>query len=189
MSAIPLVAGLVFVAEIGDKSQLVALSFATRYRRRVVLAGLLLAAAVMHGLAVTVGAAVAAVVPARAVAVAAGALFVAFGLLALRSDEDEDEDAVAATGSGRSGVATVAGAFLAAEFGDKTMLASTTLAATHGALATWVGATIGMFGASALAVAVGGHLAARLRPRSIRLAAAGAFLAVGAVVLVDAIRG
>jgi putative Ca2+/H+ antiporter (TMEM165/GDT1 family) len=189
MSAIPLVAALVFVAEIGDKSQLVALSFATRYPRRVVLAGLFLAAALMHGLAVTVGAAVAAIVPARAVGVAAGLLFLVFGLMALRSEEDDEEDVEVGTRRGRSGVGTVAGAFLAAEFGDKTMLASTTLAATHGALATWIGATMGMFGASALAVAVGGQLAARLRPRSIRLAAALLFLAVGVVVLVGAIRG
>jgi Ca2+/H+ antiporter, TMEM165/GDT1 family len=189
MEAVLLVAALVFVAELGDKSQLVALSFATRYPVRSVLAGLLIAAAVMHAASVTVGAAVASVLPDRAVSITAGVLFLVFGALTLRQDDEDDESDEATASSRRAAVPTVAGAFLAAEFGDKTMLASTTLAATHGALATWAGATSGMFGASALAVAVGGQLATRMRPRVVRLCAAAGFVVVGLVLLAGAVRG
>lgn len=177
-----------FVAELGDKSQLVALSFAARYPVRAVLVGLFVATACMHALAVTVGAAVAAVVPARIVGAGAGALFVVFGVLTMRA-EDAPQGVPSTPVRTRAAVPTVALAFLAAELGDKTMIASGTLAATHGALATWIGATVGMFAASAIAVAVGAHLATRVAPRRIRLVAAAAFVAVGVFLLVGAATG
>jgi Ca2+/H+ antiporter, TMEM165/GDT1 family len=191
MEAVVLVAALVFVAEMGDKSQLLALSFGARLPVRVVLTGLGLATAVMQAISVTVGAAVAAVVPERAVATGAGLLFLGFALWTLRQTDDLDHDpmsALEAPPPSRRGVATVAGSFLAAELGDKTMLASATLAAVHGPLLTWVGATAGMLGASTLAVLVGSQAASRIEPRAIRLLAGGGFALVGAALLVDAAR-
>lgn len=187
MQAVLLVASLVFVAELGDKSQLVALSLATRFPGRAVLTGLLIATAAVQALSVTVGTAVAAVVPERVVAGAGGALFVVFGLLTLRGGDEEEDHGLPSVPS-RAAVPAVAGAFVAAELGDKTMLASATLAATHGAVATWVGATVGMFAAASLAVVVGTALAERIRPEVIRAAAAVGFLAVGVFLLVDAAR-
>lgn len=190
MGALVVVAALVFVAEMGDKSQLVALSFASRYPARSVLAGLAVAAAVMHGLSVTIGAAVAAVVPDRVVAGAGGLLFLAFALWTLRrGDDDLDGDVPAVPPRARRVVSTVAGAFLAAELGDKTMLASATLAATHGPLTTWAGATVGMVAASALAVALGSRLTSRVRPGVVRGIAALGFVVVGALLLAGALSG
>lgn len=188
MEAIPLIAALVFVAELGDKSQLLALSFATRYPGRSVLAGLALAAAAMHALAVTGGVALSAVVPGRAMEVGGGLLFLAFGIASLRGGADDgtqekDVGPVQVRTRTRTPVLTVAGGFLLAELGDKTMLASLALAATYGALPTWIGATLGMFAASALAVVAGRQLASRIRPQRIRIVATAVFLVVGALLL------
>lgn len=187
MDAILLVAVVVFAAELGDKSQLVALSFATRFPAQSVLVGLLIATAAMQALSVTVGAAVAAVVPERVVALGGGLLFLVFGLLTLRNRPEAVVDGLPSVPS-RGVVPTVAGAFVAAELGDKTMLASATLAATHGAVATWVGATCGMFAAAALAVVVGGQLADRVKPEVIRVFAAVGFFAVGAVLVIGVLQ-
>lgn len=188
MKAIPLIAGLVFVAELGDKSQLVALTLAARYPVRSVLTGLLIATALMHAASVTVGAAVASVLPDQAVTIAAGVAFLGFGLLTALGGDDEDHDEPRPART-RAAVPAVAGAFLAAELGDKTMLASATLAAAHGAFATWAGATTGMFAASALAVVVGGQLAARVRPVVVRTVAASSFAVIGVALLAEAVWG
>lgn len=178
-----------FVAELGDKSQLLALALAARHRALVVLAGIAGAAATMLGLAVVLGAVVGEALPQRPVQVVAGLLFVGFGVWTLREDDEHhDPDAVGA-GSDRGAWLTTYLSFLAAEFGDKTMLATVTLATTRGALPTWVGATLGMTLASGAAIAVGSRVRARLPERIVRLVAAGLFLLLGALLLVDALRG
>ena len=175
-----------FVAELGDKSQLLALALATRQRAVTVLAGLALASAALMAVSVSVGGAVSAVVPERAVAAGAGVLFLAFAAWTLFADDDEDEHETAAT---RRAVLPIAGAFALAELGDKTMLVTFTLAATHGIVGTWVGATLGMVAGSAIAIAVGNQLGARLPERAVRMIAAASFAAFGAFLLVEAIRG
>ncbi len=86
-------------------------------------------------------------------------------------------------------VLTTAGAFLVAELGDKTMLATITLASTNGVLGTWGGATLAMVAADALAIALGALLGARLPERAIRVGAAVLFFVFGAVLIVDGLRG
>lgn len=179
------VLGVVFVAELGDKSQLLALALAARHRASIVLAGIAGAAATMLGIAVVVGAVAGAALPQRPVQVVAGLLFVGFGLWTLREDDD-DED-VEAHAADRGGLLTTYVSFLVAEFGDKTMLATITLATTRGALPTWIGATAGMTLASAIAIAVGAQARTRLPERPVRLVAAAVFLALGALLLWDAL--
>ncbi len=69
------------------------------------------------------------------------------------------------------------------------MLATVTLATTRGALPTWIGATLGMTLASGAAIAVGSRARARLPERTVQLVAAGLFLVLGVLLLVDALRG
>lgn len=179
--------GVIFVAELGDKSQLLALALSTRYRAIVVIAGVAAAAATMLGLSVIVGATLGAALPERPMQVVAGLLFLAFAVWTLRDDDDDGDGAVAERG--RGGFMTAYLAFLVAEFGDKTMLATAVLAATRGAIPTWIGATLGMTAASAIVVVIGSRASSRLPERPVRLVAAGLFMLVGLLLLVDAARG
>jgi Ca2+/H+ antiporter, TMEM165/GDT1 family len=180
--------GVVFVAELGDKSQLMTLAFAARYRLVPVLVGIAAAAAVIMALSVIVGAALGDVLPTDAMTVLAGLAFLAFGAWTLR-EADDDEEAVAAPRRSGSAVLTVGGAFVLAELGDKTMLATLTLAGTHSPWGTWAGAVVGMVAANLLAVAGGRALGSRLSGHTVRLAAAALFAVFGVVLLVDGLTG
>lgn len=180
--------GVVFVAELGDKSQLVALTFATRYRALPVLIAIALSTALIHAIAVAVGGAVGAALPTDVISVAAGVAFIAFGAWTLRDDDDDDDsDAGAVRAGGRSVVLSVAGVFFLSEFGDKTMLASFTLATENGLVGTWLGATLGMVTADALAIWVGTVLGARLPKKAIRVGSAVAFFVFGIVMIAGAL--
>lgn len=177
--------GIIFAAELGDKSQLMAMTFATRYRAPVILAAITAATAVVHLLSVAVGAAVGAALPTDLISVLAGLAFFGFAAWTLRGDELDDDEAARAARRTRSVFWTVAAAFFLAELGDKTMLATVTLATDHGAVGTWLGSTVGMVAADALAIVVGQQLGARLPERIIRIGAAVLFAVFGAVLVLD----
>ena len=80
-------------------------------------------------------------------------------------------------------IVTVGTAFFLAELGDKTMLATMTLATNHGALGTWLGSTAGMVAADAIAIGVGKLLGQNLPERAIRIGAAVAFFVFGFILL------
>jgi putative Ca2+/H+ antiporter (TMEM165/GDT1 family) len=184
-------AAVVFVAEIGDKSQLLALSFATRLPLLPVVAGIVCATALLTGLSVVVGNVAADLIPARAALAVSAALFAAFGLWTLRGGEEDDEENKlcdqGGTGS-RLPFFAVFATFTLAELGDKTMLATVTLAANAPALATWAGATTGMVGANLLAVGLGRALGAAVPERLLRVGSAVLFFAVAALLAVQAVR-
>ena len=187
MEALATSFGLVFLAELGDKSMLLALAFATRYRPWPVLGGIAIAAFTMLGLSTLIGAALGAALPEQALAIGGGLLFVGFGIWTLRPESDDEDDVAEVKGS--SVLLGVTGAFLIAEFGDKTMLATATLASTQPALPTWLGASLGMTVASGIAIVVGAVLGARIPERATRIAAGVAFLAFGAWLLVEGVVG
>lgn len=184
MEAVLVALGVVFLAELGDKSQLIALTFAARGRPLAVLAGIAVACMVLQAIAVGVGAVVSEALPDRAIEIVAGLAFFGFALLALRGDDvDEGVDASRVPRTAVS-IAMAAGtAFFIAELGDKTQLATLTLASTNGALGTWIGAVIGEVAADALAVVVGARVGARLPARTLRLVSAGAFAVFGLLLL------
>ena len=189
MDALLLSFGVIFVAELGDKSQLMALAFAARYKALPVLAGITIATAVVHALSVLVGMSVGAAMPTELISVVAGVAFLAFGLWTLRGDSLSEEEAAKADRSNRSAVVAASVAFFLAELGDKTMLATITLATTEGAFGTWVGSTLGMVAADALAIVVGSQLGARMPERAIKIGAAISFFVFGAILIVDGLRG
>ncbi len=96
-----------------------------------------------------------------------------------------EEDEARARRGGRSAVVAVGVAFFLAELGDKTMLATITLATDNGLWGTWLGSTLGMVAADALAIAVGRLLGARLPERAIRYGGAAAFAAFGVLLLLE----
>lgn len=171
--------GIIFVAELGDKSQLMALTFATRFRAVPVLIGITLATAVVHLLSVALGAGLGVAFGTGWISLAAALAFFGFGAWTLRGDTLTEAERNRARRGDRSAVVVVAVAFFLAELGDKTMLATITLATRYGWFGTWLGSTLGMVAADALAILLGRALGRRLPDRAIRYGAAVLFAACG----------
>ncbi len=182
-------AGAIFVAELGDKSQLMAMTFATRYRVWQVLLGITLATAVVHALSVVLGFGVGHVIPGDWVTVLAGTAFFGFALWTLRGDRLTDADERRARRPAMSALLLVTTVFLLAELGDKTMLATVTLATQHDWFGTWLGSTVGMVLADALAVGLGLLLGRKLPERAVRYGAAALFGLAGAWLLASGFIG
>ena len=188
MDAFLISTAVIFIAELGDKSQLMALTFATRFKTVPVLIGITVATAIVHAFSVGVGAALGATIPTRPVTIVAAIAFIGFGLWTLRGDELTDQDkARAAAVPNRHAIMAVGTVFFLAELGDKTMLATITLATKEGLFGTWAGSTVGMVAADALAIVVGRQLGTRLPERTIKIGAATAFFAFAAILLVEAL--
>jgi putative Ca2+/H+ antiporter (TMEM165/GDT1 family) len=182
--------GVIFLAELGDKSQLMALAFATRFPALQVLIAISVATLVVHLGSVVLGATVALALPTNVVAIVAGVAFLVFAAWTLRGDRlGERDEARARVETARSVILTVGIAFFLAELGDKTMLATVTLATNHAALGTWLGSTAGMVAADALAIGVGRVLGTRLPERTIRIGAAVAFVVFGLILIWEGVRG
>jgi putative Ca2+/H+ antiporter (TMEM165/GDT1 family) len=178
---------VIFVAELGDKSQLMALAFATRYRAIHVLIGIGLATLLVHLGSVVLGHTVGAILPTQPIAIAAGIAFFVFALWTLRGDSLGEKDEARAARAAGSIIVAVGVAFFLAELGDKTMLATVTLATREEPVGTWLGSTAGMVVADALAIAIGKFLGTRLPERVIRYGAAASFAIFGAILIVSAI--
>jgi putative Ca2+/H+ antiporter (TMEM165/GDT1 family) len=188
IGAVLLSFGVIFVAELGDKSQLMALAFATRYRAVPVLIGITIATAVVHLVSVAIGAGLGAALPTNWITLVAGIAFFGFAAWTVRGDQLSGDEAGKVNRSVRSAVIAASAAFFLAELGDKTMLATITLATTEGLVGTWIGSTIGMVAADALAILVGQQLAKRVPEKVIRYVAAGSFVVFGVLLVAEALR-
>jgi putative Ca2+/H+ antiporter (TMEM165/GDT1 family) len=177
--------GVIFVAELGDKSQLMALTFSTRYKALPVLIGITIATAVVHAFSVLAGALLGATIPTQAINLVAGVAFLGFAAWTLRGDSLDDDEASKADRTTRSAIVAASAAFFLAELGDKTMLATITLATTNGLFGTWLGSTVGMVAADALAILLGQQLGARLPERVIKIGAASAFVIFGVLLIAE----
>ncbi|HEX6423967.1 MAG TPA: TMEM165/GDT1 family protein [Acidimicrobiales bacterium] len=193
MSTLLAALGLVFVAELGDKTQLVALGFGARHRLAPVLAGVVAAYMTTVLLSVTVGGLLGAALPTRALGLGGGVLFLAFAAWTLRDRNDDDDgdtdgDGVVAPVAGtRSIVLSVAGAMFVAELGDKTMLATATLAAQGRPVLVWIGATAGITLAGTLGVLLGRALGTRLPERAARVGSAALFAGFGLALIATSV--
>ena len=144
-------ASLIFVvlAEMGDKTQLLAMAFACRFRWQVVMWGVFVATAANHLMAAALGSYLAAIVPIGYIKGVAAASFVIFGLWTIRGDTLHGEDKKYRF----SPFWTVTVAFFMAEMGDKTQLATIALAVEYNTIITvWLGTTLGMMVSNALVV-------------------------------------
>ncbi|HEY4642164.1 MAG TPA: TMEM165/GDT1 family protein [Thermoanaerobaculia bacterium] len=170
---------LVFLAEMGDKTQFATVALAARYSPRLVLIALTIATLGSHLVSVFIGRAAQLVLPDRTINVIAGVAFIAFGLWTLRSDSSDEEDENAKPRF--SPFFALLFTFFMTEMGDKTMLATVTLGAQYpnGLIAVWLGSTIGMVIADGLAVAVGTKLLQRIPDRVLRPGIAAIFILTG----------
>jgi putative Ca2+/H+ antiporter (TMEM165/GDT1 family) len=174
---------VILIAELGDKSQLMALAFATRYRAFTVLTAVTIATLLVHAGSVLLGSAVALALPTGLINVLAGIAFFAFAAWTLRGDVLGEEEQSRARRDGRWALVTIGTAFFLAELGDKTMLATITLATTEEPIGTWLGSTAGMVAADAIAIGIGALLGTRLPERAIRWFAAAAFVVFGVILV------
>ncbi|MFC4017017.1 TMEM165/GDT1 family protein [Micromonospora sp. GCM10011542] len=187
LAALAISFGVIFVAELGDKSQLMALTFATRFRPLPVLIGITVATAVVHLASVAIGSSLGAVLPTEWISLVAGLAFLAFGAWTLRGDTLTEEEKRKAEKTSKSAIVAVSVAFFLAELGDKTMLATITLATKYGWFGTWLGSTIGMVAADALAILVGRLLGRRLPEKAIKYGAAVLFAICGLWLILEAV--
>jgi putative Ca2+/H+ antiporter (TMEM165/GDT1 family) len=174
--------GLVFVAELGDKTQLVAMGLGARHRLAPVVAGVAIAYAATNLLSVLVGGLIGAALPTRAIGIGGGILFLLFAGLTLRTPPAAEDDDPVEVDTTRV-VISVAVAMFIAELGDKTMLATATLAAQGEPVLVWIGATLGIIASGLLGVLAGRLLGARIPERATRLGSSALFAAFGVALI------
>lgn len=174
---------LVFLAEMGDKSQLLAMTLAHRYRAASVIAGTFAAFALLNLLGVLAGGVLAELVPRALVLLVAAALFLYFGYRSWREADGAEEAQTEAGPKGRGLVVSFTLIFVA-ELGDKTQLAVITLAAGTGDIwAVFAGGTLALWSVSLLGILFGCTLLRRLPQHWVHRAAALLFVAFGLLAL------
>lgn len=188
LAAFLFAAGAIVLAEMGDKTQLIAMAFAAKYKAAKVLTGIFIATVLNHGLAVWVGHLITHIESAQGwIRAAASLSFIFFGLWTVRGDRlDEKQNKKSKLGA----VATVAAAFFFGEMGDKTQLAAVALATEFpkDPLAVLAGTTAGMLIADGIGIIIGVVLCKKIPGRIIKLFSAGAFIIFGLIGSYEAVR-
>ena len=195
LSATLVAFGVVFVAELGDKTQLLALGFGSRYSLRQVGLGLLVGYGSGALVAIAIGGLLGATFPQRPIEIVGGIIFLLFALISWReagrhAEEDPGEPSDSLMRSARShhrfnssAVAAIGLAIFVAEIGDKTQIASATLASRGSPIGTWIGATLGATASGMIGAVAGNMISDRIAPRTIGRASAGLFALFGALML------
>jgi putative Ca2+/H+ antiporter (TMEM165/GDT1 family) len=175
---------VVALAEIGDKTMLLAIVLAARLRKPwQIIAGIFAATTANHALAALVGSEVAGLVDAPWFRIAVALGFIAMGLWTLVPDKLDDDDGFTDRGSA---FLTTLVAFFLVEMGDKTQVATIALGAQyHSVLAVTAGTTLGMMIANVPAVFLGEELVKRVSLKATRIAAALLFVVLGLWQLVE----
>jgi putative Ca2+/H+ antiporter (TMEM165/GDT1 family) len=181
--------GVIFLAELGDKTQLTAMALAARYPWRKVFFGLAAAFALLNLAAVLVGSLLFSVLPLFWIKLVSGALFLFFGVTTLRVkgfDEAEEVNEEKRLG-GRGPVVTSFLMILVAELGDKTQLVTASLAAQRdSSFAVFTGSTLALWTVSLIGIFAGRQLTRVISLSTLHKAAGLLFLAFGAVILYQA---
>lgn len=168
---------LIFMAEMGDKTQILAMSFATQFSVESVLLGVFIGSFLNHGLAVILGTYLSSIIPVNFIQILAGFLFIGFALWTLYDEDEEDES----SRKSRFGpVLTVALAFFIGELGDKTQLTAITLSIdARYPLFILLGTVTGMVLTSVLGIYVGSKLGDKIPEFTLRIISAAIFMFFG----------
>ncbi|MFT7115112.1 MAG: putative Ca2+/H+ antiporter (TMEM165/GDT1 family) [Rhodoferax sp.] len=183
MEAFFISTGVVALAEIGDKTQLLAFILAARFKKPIpIIAGILFATLLNHGLAGALGAWITSVVSVESMRWALGLSFIGMAIWTLIPDKIEEEETYVAKHLGVFGATFVT--FFLAEMGDKTQIATVALAAHYAApLLVIAGTTLGMLIADIPAVFIGDKFAAKISIKLVHCIAAGIFVLMGVLTL------
>jgi putative Ca2+/H+ antiporter (TMEM165/GDT1 family) len=178
--------GVVTLAEIGDKTQLLAFLLAARFKKPVpIVLGILVATLANHGLAGALGSWITSVMSPQVMRWALGGGFIAMAIWTLIPDEIEEDEVKLSQGMGVFGATVVT--FFLAEMGDKTQIATVALAAHEAsALMVVAGTTLGMLIADVPAVFVGNKFAERIPMKLVHGVAAAIFAILGVLTLLQA---
>jgi putative Ca2+/H+ antiporter (TMEM165/GDT1 family) len=183
MEALFISTGVVALAEIGDKTQLLAFILAARFKKPVpIILGILCATVLNHGMAGALGAWITSVVSPEAMRWALGLSFIGMAIWTLIPDKIEEEETQVAQRLGVFGATFIT--FFLAEMGDKTQIATVALAAHYAApLLVIAGTTLGMLIADVPAVFVGNKFAEKIPMKLVHSIAAGIFALMGVLTL------
>ena len=179
---------LIFVAEMGDKTQILAMAFATRYPVKKVLLGIFIGAFLNHGLAVMLGSYISTFIPINTIQIIAGFAFVGFSLWTLKSEDGEENEEEYKAKFGP--VVTVALAFFIGELGDKTQLTAITLA-TDAAYPIFIlgGTVLGMIVTGGIGIIIGKKIGDKIPENAIKLIASAVFMFFGVSKLYQTLPG
>ena len=177
--------GVVALAEMGDKTQLLAFLLAARFKKPIpIILGILVATVVNHGFAGALGAWITTVLSPTALGWILGISFIAMALWTLKPDEIEEDEAKIAGRFGVFGATTIT--FFLAEMGDKTQIATVALAANYSSiLFVVIGTTLGMMIADVPAVFIGTKFAQKVSMKLVHGIAAGVFAVLGVITLLN----
>ena len=173
--------GLIFLAELGDKTQLTTMTLATRYPWKTIFIGVAAAFALLNLGAVLVGKALFALVPAFWVQIASGCLFVFFGVKTLLSVQGADAPAKGEAAA-RGPFVTAFSMIVLAELGDKTQVATATVAAQQdAAIEVFLGSSLALWAVSLLGILLGAQITRVVPIRWVHRGAGILFLLFGAL--------
>lgn len=186
MQSLLLPTGVVALAEIGDKTQLLAFLLAARFKKPLpIVAGILIATLLNHGLAGALGAWITTALRPEVLRWILGGSFIAMAVWTMIPDKIEEEESDVARRFGVFGATLIT--FFIAEMGDKTQIATVAMAAHYGApVAVVIGTTLGMLIADVPAVFAGDKLAAKIPMKLVHGVAAAMFAAMGVATLLGA---
>lgn len=189
MEALLVSTGVVALAEIGDKTQLLAFLLAARFKKPVpIILGILVATIFNHGLAGAIGAWITHAITPEILRWVLGASFIAMAIWTMIPDEIEEDETQVAKRFGVFGATLIT--FFLAEMGDKTQIATVAMAAHYAdPMLVVVGTTLGMLIADVPAVFVGDKLANKIPMRLVHSVAAAVFAALGIATLLGAGAG
>jgi putative Ca2+/H+ antiporter (TMEM165/GDT1 family) len=194
---------LIFMAELGDKTQFMTLAMATKYKALDVMIGVTIGTALVSLLSVALGSTVGRLLPMFWIAMLAGVAFITFGLLELKGDsvseiEDgkkkvlnisEDQASLGQKGFKFGPILTIAGIFFLAELGDKTMLATVAIASRESAFVeVWLGSSLGLVASNALAIFAGKAVGTKISANTLRYAISAVYIISGILSIVEGFK-
>lgn len=175
---------LIFAAEMGDKTQIIAMTFATHYKVKEVILGVVFGVLLNHGIAIILGSFLSKVVPMNLIQIIAGIMFVIFGIMALSDSDTEEID----NNKEINPIITVALAFFIGELGDKTQLTAMTLSSEGNyPLFILIGTTLGMVATSSMGIFIGSKIGDKVPDVAVKIVSSLVFIFFGTLKLFNTV--